>query len=88
MVLKERTTETKDKQAQRNNIIAAKVRAEVVRTSLGPRGLDKMLVDTLGDVQSQEEQEEDTVAVVCQTWICNQQLQTTNKKNTHLFILL
>src|SRR5690606_24187753 len=33
-----------------NNITAAKMIAEIVRTSLGPRGMDKMLVDTLGDV--------------------------------------
>jgi archaeal chaperonin len=50
VVLKEGTTETKEKDAQRNNITAAKMVAELVRSSLGPRGMDKMLVDTLGDV--------------------------------------
>jgi thermosome len=50
LLLKEGTTETKDRDAKRNNITAAKVVAEVVRTSLGPRGMDKMLVDSLGDV--------------------------------------
>jgi archaeal chaperonin len=50
VVLKEGTTETKGNQAQRNNIIAAKTVAEIARTSLGPRGMDKMLVDSLGDV--------------------------------------
>jgi thermosome len=50
VVLKEGTSETKGNQAQRNNITAAKTVAEIVRTSLGPRGMDKMLVDTLGDV--------------------------------------
>src|SRR5918995_7516698 len=50
LVLKEGTTETKDKDAKRNNITAAKVVAEIVRTSFGPRGMDKMLVDSLGDV--------------------------------------
>ena len=50
VLLKEGTTETKGKQAQRNNITAAKTIAEIVRTSLGPRGMDKMLVDSLGDV--------------------------------------
>src|ERR687883_1622578 len=50
VLLKEGTTETKGNQAQRNNIIAAKTVAEMVRTSLGPRGMDKMLVDSLGDV--------------------------------------
>jgi len=49
-VLREGTNETKGNQAQRNNITAAKAIAEIVRTSLGPRGMDKMLVDTLGDV--------------------------------------
>jgi thermosome len=50
VLLKEGTTETKGNQAQRNNINAAKTIAEVVRTSLGPRGMDKMLVNSLGDV--------------------------------------
>jgi thermosome len=50
LVLKEGTTETKDRDAKRNNITAAKVVAEIVRTSLGPRGMDKMLVDSIGDV--------------------------------------
>ena len=49
-LLKEGTTETKDKDAKRNNITAAKVVAELVRTSLGPRGMDKMLVNSIGDV--------------------------------------
>ena len=49
-VLKEGTNETKDKDAKRNNITAAKVVAELVRTSLGPRGMDKMLVNSIGDV--------------------------------------
>jgi archaeal chaperonin len=49
-LLKEGTTETKGNQAQRNNIAAAKTIAEIVRTSLGPRGMDKMLVNSLGDV--------------------------------------
>jgi len=50
LVLKEGSTRSKGKEAQRNNIMAAKVIAEVVRSSLGPRGMDKMLVDSLGDV--------------------------------------
>ena len=50
VLLKEGTTETKGNQAQRNNIIAAKTIADIVRTSLGPRGMDKMLVNSLGDV--------------------------------------
>lgn len=36
--------------AQRNNIMAAKVVAETVRTTLGPKGMDKMIVDSLGDI--------------------------------------
>jgi thermosome len=50
IILKEGTKENKGKEAQRNNITAAKLIAEIVKTSLGPRGMDKMLVDTLGDV--------------------------------------
>src|ERR671934_879681 len=50
VLLKEGTSETKGNQAQRNNITAAKTIAEIVRTSLGPRGMDKMLVNSLGDV--------------------------------------
>src|SRR6476660_1025471 len=50
LILKEGATQTKGKDAQKNNITAAKLIAEVVRSSLGPRGMDKMLVDTLGDV--------------------------------------
>ena len=50
LILKEGATQTKGKEAQKNNITAAKLVAEVVKTSLGPRGMDKMLVDSLGDV--------------------------------------
>jgi thermosome len=50
VLLKEGTSQTKGNDAQKNNISAAKLIAELVRTSLGPRGMDKMLVDTLGDV--------------------------------------
>ena len=50
IILKEGSKENKGKEAQRNNITAAKLIAEIVKTSLGPRGMDKMLVDTLGDV--------------------------------------
>jgi thermosome len=49
-ILKEGTGQTKGKEAQRNNITAARLVAEVVKTCLGPRGMDKMLVDTMGDV--------------------------------------
>ena len=50
LILREGSKENKGKEAQRNNITAAKLIAEIVKTSLGPRGMDKMLVDNLGDV--------------------------------------
>ncbi|MBI3840378.1 MAG: TCP-1/cpn60 chaperonin family protein [Thaumarchaeota archaeon] len=50
IILKEGAGESRGREAQRNNISAAKLIAEVVRTSLGPRGMDKMLVDSMGDV--------------------------------------
>jgi thermosome len=50
LILREGTKENRGKEAQRNNITAAKLIAEVVKTCLGPRGMDKMLVDTVGDV--------------------------------------
>ncbi len=49
-ILKEGTGRSTGKEAQRNNITAAKIIAETVRTTLGPRGMDKMLVSTIGDV--------------------------------------
>jgi thermosome len=50
LILKEGASQTKGRDAQKNNIAAAKLISEVVRSSLGPRGMDKMLVDGLGDV--------------------------------------
>jgi len=50
LILKEGTQRTTGKDAQRLNIMAARVIAESVRSTLGPRGMDKMLVDSLGDV--------------------------------------
>jgi len=50
IILKEGSGESRGREAQRNNIAAAKLIAEIVRTSLGPRGMDKMLVDSMGDV--------------------------------------
>ena len=50
ILLKEGATETKGKDARKNNIAAAKLIAQVIRSSLGPRGMDKMLVDPTGDV--------------------------------------
>src|SRR5574341_1339165 len=49
-ILPEGTQRTTGRNAQRNNIMAAKLVAETVRTTLGPKGMDKMLVDSLGDV--------------------------------------
>ena len=50
LLLKEGTSESKGDRAQKNNITAAKTVAEIVRSSLGPRGMDKMLVSSIGDV--------------------------------------
>ncbi len=50
VLLKDGASQTKGKEAQKNNISAAKIIADIVHTSLGPRGMDKMLVDSLGDV--------------------------------------
>ncbi len=50
VLLKEGSTERKGRDAQKNNIQAAKIIAEIVSTSLGPLGMDKMLVDSMGDV--------------------------------------
>jgi len=50
ILLRDGATETKGREAQKNNIAACKIIAEIVKSSLGPRGMDKMLVDSLGDV--------------------------------------
>ncbi len=50
VILKEGTKRSYGREALRSNIIAARALAEVLRTSLGPRGLDKMLVDSFGDI--------------------------------------
>jgi thermosome len=50
LVLKEGTTRSRGKEAQRNNIMAARVIGEVLKTTLGPRGMDKMLIDSLGEI--------------------------------------
>ena len=49
-ILPEGSSRTVGRDAQRNNIMAAKLVAETVRTTLGPKGMDKMLVDNIGDV--------------------------------------
>ncbi|TRO54913.1 thermosome subunit [Candidatus Bathyarchaeota archaeon] len=50
LILKEGTSRSRGKEAQRNNIMAARVIGEVLKTTLGPRGMDKMLIDGLGDI--------------------------------------
>jgi len=50
LILKEGTSRNRGKEAQRNNIMAARIVGEVLRSTLGPRGMDKMLIDSLGDI--------------------------------------
>ncbi|MGC8812115.1 MAG: thermosome subunit beta [Candidatus Aenigmatarchaeota archaeon] len=50
LILPEGTLRTVGRDAQRNNIAAAKAVADAVRTTLGPKGMDKMLVDSVGDI--------------------------------------
>ena len=50
LILPEGTLRTRGRSAQENNIAAAKAVADAVRTTLGPKGMDKMLVDSIGDI--------------------------------------
>jgi thermosome len=50
LVLKEGSNRSRGREAQHANIMAAKIVAESVRSALGPKGMDKMLVDSFGDV--------------------------------------
>ena len=50
IVLREGSKQSRGKDALKNNINAAKLIAEIISSSLGPRGMDKMLVDSLGDI--------------------------------------
>ena len=50
LVLKEGSSRSRGRDAQRSNMTAARIVGEVVKSTLGPRGMDKMLVDSLGDV--------------------------------------
>ncbi len=50
VILKEGTKRDSGRRATQNNIAAAKAIAETVRSTLGPKGMDKMLVDSMGDV--------------------------------------
>src|SRR5207302_844891 len=50
IILKEGTQRSRGRDAQRSNIMAAKVLAETVRSTIGPRGMDKMMVGSIGDI--------------------------------------
>ena len=50
LVLKEGSSRSRGREAQHTNIMAAKIVAETVKSALGPKGMDKMLVDSFGDV--------------------------------------
>jgi len=50
LILKEGSNRSRGKEAQHTNIMAAKIVAETVKSALGPKGMDKMLVDSMGDV--------------------------------------
>jgi thermosome len=50
VILKEDTERTRGRDARRSNMLAAQIIAEVLKTTLGPRGMDKMLIDSLGDI--------------------------------------
>ena len=50
LILKEGSTRSRGREAQHTNIMAARIIAESVKSSLGPKGMDKMLVDSFGDV--------------------------------------
>ncbi len=50
IVLREDTQRSKGRDARKSNMMAAQIIAEVLKTTLGPRGMDKMLIDSLGDI--------------------------------------
>ena len=50
LILKEGTSRRRGRDARRNNIMAARIISELVKSTLGPRGMDKMLIDSLGDI--------------------------------------
>ncbi|MEK6830855.1 MAG: thermosome subunit alpha, partial [Nanoarchaeota archaeon] len=49
-ILSQDTERIIGKDAQRNNILAAKLVSDAIKTTLGPKGMDKMLVDSVGDI--------------------------------------
>ena len=50
VIMPENSSRTLGRDAQRNNILAARIVAETVKTTLGPKGMDKMLVDSTGNI--------------------------------------
>jgi thermosome len=50
LILKEGTSRSRGRDARKSNMIAAQIISEVLKTTLGPRGMDKMLIDSLGDI--------------------------------------
>jgi len=50
LILREDSSRSRGRDARRSNIMAAKILAETVRSTMGPRGMDKMLVMGLGDI--------------------------------------
>jgi len=50
LILKEGSTQSRGRDARKANMLAAQIIAEVLKTTLGPRGMDKMLIDSLGDI--------------------------------------
>jgi len=50
LILKEGTERSRDRDARRSNMMAAQIISEILKTTLGPRGMDKMLIDSLGDI--------------------------------------
>ena len=61
LILKEGSKREKGKEAQHANIMAAQLVAEAVKSARGPKGMDKMLVDSFGDVTIK--------ATVAQSWM-------------------
>jgi len=50
LILREGASQSRGREAQRANMMAARIVAEAVKSALGPKGMDKMLVDSMGDV--------------------------------------
>ncbi|MEM4727035.1 MAG: thermosome subunit beta [Candidatus Bathyarchaeia archaeon] len=50
LILKEGTSRSRGRDARKSNILASRIIAEALKTTLGPRGMDKMLIDSLGDI--------------------------------------